>query len=69
MHIIIIIIIIYLSRSWTTCWPVPVSRIQKSFQSSTMIPSVNWGVVFHYPALSISKHSIYMLYPASLIFH
>jgi hypothetical protein len=27
---IIIIIIIYLSCSWATCWPVPVSRIQKS---------------------------------------
>ena len=42
--IIIIIIIIYLS-----CWPIPVSRIQKSLQRSTMIPSPNWGVVFHYP--------------------
>ena len=48
--IIIIIIIIYLSWSWATCWPVPVSRIQKSLQRSTMIPSASWGVVFHYPA-------------------
>jgi len=40
MHIIIIIII-YLPRSWATCWPVPVSRIQESLQSSTMIPSAN----------------------------
>ena len=47
--IIIIIIIIYLSWSWATCWPVPVSRIQKSLQRSTMIPSASWGVVFHYP--------------------
>ena len=31
---IIIIIIIYLSWSWATCWPVPVSRIQKSLQRS-----------------------------------
>ena len=30
--IIIIIIIIYLSWSWATCWPIPVSRIQKSLQ-------------------------------------
>ena len=27
--VIIIIIIIYLSWSWATCWPVPVSHIQK----------------------------------------
>jgi len=44
-----IIIIIYLSWSSATCWPVPVSRIQKSLQGSTMIPSASWGVVFHYP--------------------
>ena len=44
-----IIIITYLSWSWATCWPVPVSRIQKSFQRSTMIPSASWGVVFLYP--------------------
>jgi len=43
------IIIIYLSWSWATCWPVPVSRIQKSLQRSTKIPSASWGVVFHYP--------------------
>ena len=46
---IIIIIIIYLSWSWATCWSVLVSRIQKSLQRSTMIPSASWGVVFHYP--------------------
>ena len=46
---IIIIIIIYLSRNWATCWPVPVSRIQKSLQRSTKIPSASWGEVFHYP--------------------
>jgi len=44
----IIIIIIYLSWSWATCWPVPVSRIQKSLQRSAMIPSASWGIVFHY---------------------
>ena len=45
-----------------------VSRIQKSLQRSTMIPSASWTVVFHYPGQSISRHSIYMLYPASLVF-
>ena len=39
----------YLSCSWTTCWPVPVSRIQKSLQRSAIIPSASWGIVFHYP--------------------
>ena len=43
------IIIIYLSWSWATCWPVPVSRIQKSLQWSAMIPSASWRIVFHYP--------------------
>jgi len=47
--IIIIIIIMYISWSWATCWPVPVSRIQKPLQRSAMIPSASWGVVFHYP--------------------
>jgi len=47
--IIIIIIISYLSCSWATCWPVPVSRIQKSLQRSAMIPSASWRIVFHYP--------------------
>ena len=51
----IIIIIIYLSWSWATCWPVPVSRIQKSLQRSAMIPSASWGIVFHYP---ITRHSM-----------
>jgi len=31
-------------------------------------PSVSWGVVFHYHGLSISRHSVYMLYPATLVF-
>jgi len=44
-----IVIIIYLSWSWATCWPVPVSRIQKSLQRSAMIPSASWGIAFHYP--------------------
>jgi len=46
--VLIIIIIIFLSWIWATCWPVPVSRIQKSLQKSTMIPSASWEVVFHY---------------------
>ena len=45
----IIIIIIYLSWSWATCWPVAISPIQKSLQRSAMIPSASWGIVFHYP--------------------
>ena len=55
---IIIIIIIYLSWSSVTCWPVPVSRIQKPLRRSTMIPSASWTVVFHYPGQSISRHSL-----------
>jgi hypothetical protein len=39
----------YMSWSWATCWPVPVSRIQKSLERSSMIPSASWGIVFHYP--------------------
>jgi len=50
--IIIIIIIVYLSWSWATCWPVPVSRIQKSLQRSAMIPSASWGIAFICPASS-----------------
>ena len=49
INIILIIIIIYLSWSWATCWPVPVTRIQKSLPRSNMIPSASWTVVFHYP--------------------
>jgi hypothetical protein len=45
--IIIIIIIIYLSCSWATCWPVPVSRVQKLFQRSAMIPSTNRTAVLN----------------------
>ena len=44
-----IIVVMYLSWSWATCWPVPVSRMQKSLQSSAMIPSASRVVVFHYP--------------------
>jgi len=44
-----IIIIIYLSWGWANCWPVLVSRIQKSLQRSAMIPSASWRIVFHYP--------------------
>jgi len=47
------IIIIHLSRSWATCWPVPVSRIRKSLQKCTMILSASCRVVFHYPGQSI----------------
>ena len=39
----------YICHSWATCWPVPVSRIQKSLQRTAMIPSASWGIVFHYP--------------------
>ena len=49
MIIMIIIIFIYLSWSWATCWPGPVSRIQKSLQSSGIISSASWGLVFLYP--------------------
>ena len=38
------IIIIYLSWSWATCWPVLVSRVQKSLQRSAMFPSASWGI-------------------------
>jgi len=34
-----------MSWGWATCWPVPVSRIQKFLQRSTIIPSASWGVV------------------------
>ena len=43
-----IIIIIYLSWIWATCWPVPVSRIQTSLQRSAMIPSASWEIVFYF---------------------
>jgi hypothetical protein len=46
MELLYLIIIIYLSWNWTTCWPVPVSRIQKSLQRSAMIPSASWRIVF-----------------------
>jgi hypothetical protein len=59
--LLIIMIIIYLSCSRPTCWPVPVSRIQKSLQRSAMIPSASWGIVFHYPGQSITRHSVYIL--------
>ena len=61
-------IIICLSWSWATCWPVPVSRIQKPLQRSAMIPSAIWGIVFHYPRQSITRHSNYMLNSVSLVF-
>ena len=38
----------HMSWIWATR-PVPVSRIRKSLQSSTMIHSARWAVVFHYP--------------------
>jgi hypothetical protein len=60
--IIIILILIRLSWSWATCWPVQVSRFQKSLQSSAMIPSGSWGIVFHYAGQSVTRHSIYCIY-------
>ena len=68
LWIIIIIIIIYLSSSWATCWPVTFSRNQKFLQESAIISSASWGRVFHYPGWSLTRHSIYMLYPVSLVF-
>jgi len=44
--IITIMIIIYLSWTWATCWPFPVSRIQKSLQRYAMTSSATWGIVF-----------------------
>jgi hypothetical protein len=44
-----IIIYLYLSWNWATCWPVPTSRIQKSVQRSATIPSASCRIVFHYP--------------------
>jgi hypothetical protein len=41
----VIIIIMYLSWSWATCWPVLVSRIQMFLQRSVIIPSASWGIV------------------------
>jgi hypothetical protein len=52
-------IIIYLSWSWITCWPVPVPRVQEPLQMSAMVPSASPGVVFHYPGSSITRHSVY----------
>jgi len=63
--VVIVIIIINLSQSWATCWPILVSRIQKSLQRPAMIPSASWGIVFRYSGRSITRHSIYMLYPVS----
>ena len=40
----LLIIIIYLSWSWATCCPAPVSRTQKSLERSTMNPSTSWRV-------------------------
>jgi len=41
--------------SWATCWPVPVSRIQKSLQRSAMIPSASWAIVFEQMVRTIKK--------------
>jgi hypothetical protein len=35
----ITIIIMQQSRSWTTCWPIPVSHIQRSLEWSYLVPS------------------------------
>jgi hypothetical protein len=48
-HRHIIIIIIHLSWSSATCWPLPISLIQKSLHWSAMFPSASWGIAFHYP--------------------
>ena len=36
----------HMSWSWATCWPVLVSRIQRSLQRSAIIPSASWEIVF-----------------------
>ena len=35
---------------------------------SAMIPSASWGIGSHYPGKYITRHSIYTLYPISLVF-
>jgi hypothetical protein len=49
VQFILFFIIIYLSWSWATCWPVRVSHVQKPFQRSAIVRSASQGVVFHYP--------------------
>jgi len=49
----IILIVIYLSWSWATCWPVLVSSLQKSLQRSAMIPSANWEIVCVYVCVCV----------------
>jgi hypothetical protein len=41
---------------------------EKFLQMYAMIPSASRGVVFHYPEKSITRHSIYMFCPVSLVF-
>ena len=54
-----IIIIVYLSWSWATSWPVPFSRIQKYLQRSTMIPTASWRVVFIFTStIYIAQHGV-----------
>jgi hypothetical protein len=43
-------------------------RVQKPLQRSAMIPSASHTAVFHHPGQSITRHSVYMLYPVSLVF-
>jgi hypothetical protein len=45
------VIIVYLSWSWATCWPAPVSRIQKSLQRSTMVHFLNLFFGFSWSSL------------------
>jgi hypothetical protein len=46
-----------------TCWPVPVSLIQKSLQRSSLAPSAFWCAVFHYPVQTVTRLAIYIFFP------
>ena len=65
-----IIIIIYLSWSWATCWPVPVSRIHKSLQSFFKgLPSTRMQFGFAGNNVSITKCSILRMFTKYLLFN
>jgi hypothetical protein len=46
------ITIIYLSWSWATCCPVPVSRVQRSLQRSVILPNSHPHLLVVYPVLT-----------------
>jgi len=49
--IIIIVIMLWLSRTWATCWLVPVSHIQKAVQWPFLVPSALWCLAFLLPSV------------------